>query len=148
MRKLLLAFALVVAAFGALFVWPTRYAHTTYSQHPVRIDRVSGDAEVLTPAGWRPLRAQQPVAPVVVAPSTRPADESWRAFYTPPVRAAQYPGEPAPSRNYTLNVGMLRFMPITAAQIARMPKELTPEQVAMVPADWDPETEPLRLVSQ
>ena len=48
----------VLGAF-ALFVWPTRwrYDHMTLSQdtYPVRIDRISGHADVLLPGdGWTP----------------------------------------------------------------------------------------------
>jgi hypothetical protein len=51
---LALAWAVVV------YVWPTRYRYnhvlTDNEEYPVRIDRVTGDAEMLTPDdGWVPM---------------------------------------------------------------------------------------------
>jgi len=52
--------ALVLLGSFALFVWPTRwrYDHLTIDTYtyPVRIDRLTGDADVLLPAdGWTPI---------------------------------------------------------------------------------------------
>jgi len=54
---------LVVLAFAwaiAVYVWPTRYRYdhvlTDNEDYPVRIDRLTGDAEMLTPDdGWVPM---------------------------------------------------------------------------------------------
>jgi hypothetical protein len=58
-RLMLLVFALALVAF-ALWVWPTRWRwdHLTVGgeTYPVRIDRVSGHADVLLPGdGWTPV---------------------------------------------------------------------------------------------
>ena len=55
--RALIALLLLVAF--ALFVWPTRwrYDHMTVGQdsYPVRIDRISGHADILLPGdGWTP----------------------------------------------------------------------------------------------
>lgn len=57
----LLALVALVAAFAA-FVWPTRwrYDHMTVDGDivPVRIDRFTGDADMLVPdSGWLPVEA-------------------------------------------------------------------------------------------
>lgn len=57
----------VVAAF-VLYVWPTRfrYDHMTVDGNlvPVRIDRVTGDADMLVPDdGWVPVEAAQDATP-------------------------------------------------------------------------------------
>jgi hypothetical protein len=57
----------LVAAFSA-FVWPTRwrYDHMTLDGDlvPVRIDRFSGDADMLVPdSGWLPVEAPSDEAP-------------------------------------------------------------------------------------
>ena len=56
--RLLVVLALVLLL--ALFVWPTRYRYdhvvTEGDTYPVRIDRFSGDADMLTPDdGWYPM---------------------------------------------------------------------------------------------
>src|SRR5262245_65764269 len=54
---------LVAAVPFAIFVWPTKYAYDHLkvgeSDFPVRIHRVTSDADYLTPTGWRPLKAAQ-----------------------------------------------------------------------------------------
>ena len=51
---------LIAAIPFAIYVWPTKYAYDQIklgeAQFPVRIHRITGNAEQLTPAGWRPLR--------------------------------------------------------------------------------------------
>jgi hypothetical protein len=52
----------------ALFVWPTRwrYDHMTVGQdtYPVRIDRLSGHADILLPGdGWTPAEDATDMAP-------------------------------------------------------------------------------------
>jgi len=56
MWLVLLALALAFVA----YVWPTRYRYdhvlTDNEDYPVRIDRLTGDAEMLTPDdGWVPM---------------------------------------------------------------------------------------------
>jgi len=57
---------LIAAIPFAIYVWPTKYAYDRIkvgeSEFPVRIHRLTGDAEQLTPAGWRPLRQGPPQA--------------------------------------------------------------------------------------
>ena len=58
----LLLWLLLVTAF-AVYVWPTRwrYDHLTTDGNivPVRMDRFSGDAEMLVPdEGWVPVEAE------------------------------------------------------------------------------------------
>ncbi|HKQ57327.1 MAG TPA: hypothetical protein VJY35_05630 [Candidatus Eisenbacteria bacterium] len=58
-RTLLATLAVLLAAAFVLFVWPTRwrYDHVTVDRdtYPVRIDRVTGHADVLLPGdGWTP----------------------------------------------------------------------------------------------
>jgi hypothetical protein len=70
------ALALLVLWFG----WPTpyRYDHWRYDgdEYPVRISRVTGNAEFLSRVGWRPLRApRQPV----MAPAPAAMDTGMRA---------------------------------------------------------------------
>lgn len=57
-----LVLALAVATLIVLFlffVWPSRYRYTEMrmngDQYPVRIDRFTGEAEMLLPAGWTEL---------------------------------------------------------------------------------------------
>ena len=57
----------IVGAF-VLFVWPTRfrYDHMTVDGNlvPVRIDRLTGDADMLVPDdGWVPVEAPQDATP-------------------------------------------------------------------------------------
>jgi hypothetical protein len=72
LRGLLLLLAL--AAF-VMFVWPTRwrYDHMTVDGDlvPVRIDRLTGDADMLVPdEGWQPVEAPpQPGSTDVGMPS-------------------------------------------------------------------------------
>jgi hypothetical protein len=65
---LALAWAVVV------YVWPTRYRYnhvlTDNEEYPVRIDRVTGDAEMLTPDdGWVPMGPARRLRPVDGRPS-------------------------------------------------------------------------------
>lgn len=64
MRVLTLLFWLVVAIAFAVYVWPTRwhYDHMTTDGNivPVRIDRFSGDADMLVPdEGWIPVESSE-----------------------------------------------------------------------------------------
>jgi hypothetical protein len=59
LRTLLL---FVIAASFLLFVWPTRWRHDHMTVDgnivPVRIDRITGDADMLVPdEGWIPVEA-------------------------------------------------------------------------------------------
>jgi len=56
---------IVVTGFSWLFfsiVWPTRYRYdhvlTEDETYPVRIDRFTGDADMLTPDGWVPMQSE------------------------------------------------------------------------------------------
>ena len=75
----------------AIYVWPTKYAHDRIklgeSDYPIRIHRVTGHAEQLTPAGWQPL-GQSPAQVQIDAferpvPSPSP-DQSGRPITTTP----------------------------------------------------------------
>ncbi len=60
--------ALMLLAAFVLFVWPTRwrYDHMTVGQdtYPVRIDRLSGHADVLLPGdGWTPVEEASDMNP-------------------------------------------------------------------------------------
>jgi hypothetical protein len=59
MLRFVTALILVAAVPFAIYVWPTKYAYDQIklgeSQFPIRIHRVTGYAEQLTPAGWQPL---------------------------------------------------------------------------------------------
>lgn len=82
MRKVMamlgLVGGLVMMSAFAVTVWPTQYTHSTLKGYPIRIDRLSGQAEVLTKYGWSTLG--QPAAP-------RPAE----AAITAPLPAAVQP---------------------------------------------------------
>ena len=59
---------LLLLAALVLFVWPTRwrYDHITVSQdtYPVRIDRLSGHADILLPGdGWTPVEEATDMLP-------------------------------------------------------------------------------------
>lgn len=61
-RVLLWLIALAAVWAVAVFVWPTRYRYdhvvTQGETYPVRIDRFTGDADMLTPEdGWVPMGA-------------------------------------------------------------------------------------------
>jgi len=60
MQRFVTILVLVAAVPFAVYVWPTKYAydHLKYGENdfPVRIHRLTGDADQLTPAGWRALR--------------------------------------------------------------------------------------------
>jgi hypothetical protein len=60
MQRFITILVLVAAVPFAVYVWPTKYAYDYIklgeAQFPVRIHRLTGDAEQLTPAGWRPLK--------------------------------------------------------------------------------------------
>jgi hypothetical protein len=67
---------LVLAVLGlfAVYVWPTRYRYDHMSfpgdvgTYPVRIDRFSGEVEVLRPMGWRSLGSATPNARPAASP--------------------------------------------------------------------------------
>ena len=64
LRLVRLLVVLAILAAVALFVWPTRYRydHMTVDGNlvPVRIDRITGDADMLVPDdGWEPVEAPQ-----------------------------------------------------------------------------------------
>jgi hypothetical protein len=60
-RRLLAWLVVLALAYAfVVFVWPTRYRYdhvlTDDEDYPVRIDRLTGDAEMLTPDdGWVPM---------------------------------------------------------------------------------------------
>jgi hypothetical protein len=59
---------IAIAALCLLYVWPTRfrYDHMTVDGNlvPVRIDRISGDADMLVPDdGWVPVESPQNATP-------------------------------------------------------------------------------------
>jgi hypothetical protein len=65
---------LVFAAAFLWFVWPTQYRYDRLggsgpSSAPVRIDRLTGRAEILTWEGWKPLGHSEPTAHEDVPPS-------------------------------------------------------------------------------
>ncbi len=60
MRLVRMLIVLAIVAAFVLFVWPTRYRYdhvvTEGETYPVRIDRFTGDADMLTPDdGWYPM---------------------------------------------------------------------------------------------
>lgn len=61
LRAVLIRLVLLALALGfALYVWPTRYRYdhlnSEGSTYPVRIDRITGDADMLVPdQGWVPV---------------------------------------------------------------------------------------------
>lgn len=61
MLRFITILILVAAVPFAVYVWPTKYAYDHLkvgeSDFPVRIHRVTSDADYLTPVGWRPLKA-------------------------------------------------------------------------------------------
>ena len=67
-KPILIATACALLAGFACFVWPTLYRYSYLrsggSSCPVRIDRFSGHAEILTGSGWRPLGRGNDVAKV------------------------------------------------------------------------------------
>ena len=89
---------LIAAVPFAIYVWPTKYAYNRIklgeSDFPIRIHRVTGHAEQLTPAGWQPL-GQSPAQVQIDAferpvPSPSP-DQSGRPITTTPTPK---PGRP------------------------------------------------------
>jgi hypothetical protein len=60
MQRFITILILAAAVPFAIYVWPTKYAYDQIklgdSQFPVRIQRLTGEADFLTPAGWRPLK--------------------------------------------------------------------------------------------
>jgi hypothetical protein len=59
-RLLLWLVVLTIATAFVLYVWPTRYRYdhvvTENEDYPVRIDRLTGEADMLTPDdGWVPM---------------------------------------------------------------------------------------------
>lgn len=56
MRKLGVLLAVAALAALAYFVWPTPWRYDRIRELPVRIHRITGDAEMLTPSGWQPMR--------------------------------------------------------------------------------------------
>jgi len=62
-KKIAVAVGAVVLLLMSVLVWPTRYVQTSYADRPARIDRFTGEAEVLTRWGWTKAtnqRAEQP----------------------------------------------------------------------------------------
>ena len=86
MLRFITILILVAAIPFAVYVWPTKYAYDRLkvgeSDFPVRIHRVTSDADYLTPAGWRPLKqspaqaqtdsSEQPVPSLSSGQSGRP----------------------------------------------------------------------------
>jgi hypothetical protein len=67
MKKLgLIGSAVVALVLFGLFVWPTRYGHTTIQfgsrETLVRYERVGWDAWVLTPRGWLQISYERATA--------------------------------------------------------------------------------------
>src|SRR5262245_12487017 len=60
MQRFITILILVATVPFAIYVWPTKYAYDQIklgdSQFPVRIHRLTGEADFLTLAGWRPLK--------------------------------------------------------------------------------------------
>ena len=86
MQRFITILILVAAVPFAIYVWPTKYAYYQIklgdSQSLVRLQRLTGEAEFLTQAGWRPLKqgasqtesSGQPVAspsPITPTPAVR-----------------------------------------------------------------------------
>ena len=63
MQRFITILLLVAAIPFAIYVWPTKYAYDHIklgdSQFPVRIHRLTSEADFLTPAGWKPLKQGQ-----------------------------------------------------------------------------------------
>ena len=61
MLRFITVLVLIAAIPFAIYVWPTKYAYNRLkvgeSDFPVRIHRLTSDADYLTPTGWRPLKA-------------------------------------------------------------------------------------------
>ena len=82
---------LIAAVPFAIYVWPTKYAYDRIklgeSDYPIRIHRVTGHAEQLTPAGWQPLGQSPAQAQIDTferpVPSPSP-DQSGRPITTTP----------------------------------------------------------------
>lgn len=51
-RPVLATLALAVILAWLVWVWPTPYIYLTYGSRPVRINRITGSYEVMTPVGW------------------------------------------------------------------------------------------------
>lgn len=63
LRRVLLWIVVTGAAWlFASTVWPTRYRYdhvlVEEETYPVRIDRFTGDADMLTPDGWVPMQSE------------------------------------------------------------------------------------------
>lgn len=63
--------ALVVVL--AAFVWPTPFHYSSYRTVPVRISRMTGRAEILTPNGWHMMMTPTSTAAFDAAWAKRPA---------------------------------------------------------------------------
>jgi len=96
--KFCITLILIAAVPFAIYVWPTKYAYDRLklgdSDFPIRIHRVTGDADYLTTAGWRPLRpgAAQAQTDSLGRPAPSPSPEqSGRPITTTPTPK---PGRP------------------------------------------------------
>ena len=109
-KMIAVAFGALVLVAMAVLVWPTRYVQTSYANYPVRIDRFTGEAEVLRTWGWSKMTNQRTEVPSTVpaqifgnppppqpqieparieatprpAPTPFPQGQEWRRFYNPP----------------------------------------------------------------
>lgn len=76
------AAALVALLAVAAFAWPTRYRYERFNpggySTVARIDRLSGEAEMLTDGGWVPMR------PDAAAPASGPPARATPAAAPPP----------------------------------------------------------------
>ncbi len=74
-RLVLATLAVSLLAAFALFVWPSAYRYTEWEKMPVRINRVTGRAWVLTANGWFPL---DPAPTTATTPAGQDAPRSRR----------------------------------------------------------------------
>src|SRR5262245_1582146 len=101
LTKLCIVLILIAAIPFAIFVWPTKYAYDRLklgeADFPVRIHRLTGDAEQLTPVGWRPLKQGQTDSFGRPAPAPSPSS-SGRSTATTPTPTLRRP-TPTPGQS-------------------------------------------------
>ncbi len=95
LRALLIRLVVLALALAfVVFVWPTRFRYdhlsTEGNTYPVRIDRITGDADMLVPdEGWVPVEGEGPngneAAPTRTKrpPSLSPRPHAFRAVRLP-----------------------------------------------------------------
>jgi len=90
LTKLCIILILIAAIPFAIYVWPTKYAYDRLklgeADFPVRMHRLTGDAEQLTPVGWRPLKPGQTDSFGRPAPSPSPSSSGRSTADTPTLR--------------------------------------------------------------